>query len=78
MLKSFSQENRLQQKHRPDDPKDLDFDLEEDHIATGFLWCDLEVCRCHHLIFATDEQLYHLARSKSWNINGTFSIYFPI
>lgn len=55
------QENRLQQKLRPDDPKDLDFDHEEEHIPTGFLRSDLGV-----------HSQRNLARSKSWYIDSTF------
>lgn len=68
------QANRLRQKLRPDDPKDLDFDLEEEHIPTGFLWSDLGAHSRRHLIFATDEQLHDQARSKSWYIDSTFKV----
>lgn len=35
--------NRHQQRLRPKDPTDLDFDLEEDHIPDGFLRRDEQV-----------------------------------
>ncbi|XP_068717492.1 uncharacterized protein [Montipora capricornis] len=67
--------NRHRQRLRPKDPRDLNFDLEQDHIPDGFLRGDLQVRQNRgHLIFATDQQLQHLARAKSWYIDGTFKL----
>ncbi|CAH3139839.1 unnamed protein product [Porites lobata] len=49
--------SRHQQCLRPQDPTDLNFNVEEDHIPDGFLQGDIQVCRCRHLMFATDQQL---------------------
>ena len=66
--------NRHRQRLRPQDPTDLNFDVEEDHIPDGFLRGDIQVRRRRHLMFATNQQLQHLARAKSWYIDGTFKL----
>ena len=68
------QANRLRQKLRPEDPTDLDFELEEEHIADHFFRKDVQVRERRHLIFATDEQLRQLGKAKSWYIDGTFKL----
>ena len=57
--------NRHQQHLRPQDPTDLNFDVEEDHIPDRFLRGDIQVRLRRHLMFATDQQLQHLAWAKS-------------
>ena len=57
--------NRLRQRLRPEDPKDLDFDIMEDCIPQGFFQAEVYVKERRHLIFATDEQLTILAKAKS-------------
>ena len=37
--------NRTRQKLRPKDPKDLDFELEEEHIPYGFFGDDVKVSK---------------------------------
>ena len=66
--------NRHRQRLRPQDPTDLNFDVEEEHIPDGFLRGDIQVRRRRHLMFATNQQLQHLARAKSWYIDGTFKL----
>lgn len=68
--------NRHRQKLRPKDPTDLSFQLDEDHIPDGFLRGDVTVRDRRHLMFATLEQLEHLARAKSWYmyVDGTFKL----
>ena len=64
--------NRLRQRLRPEDPKDLDFDIMEDCIPQGFFQAEVYVKERRHLIFATDEQLTILAKTKSSYLDGTF------
>ena len=66
--------NRLRQSLRPDDPVDLDFELEEEHIPADFLRGDILVKNRRHIVLATDQQLACLARAKSWYIDGTFKL----
>lgn len=66
--------NRQRQKLRPAEPKDLSFVLDEAHIPTHFLRADVRVHGRRHLIFATDQQLEHVTRAKSWYIDGTFKL----
>lgn len=66
--------NRLRQRLRPEDPKDLDFQLMEDCIPEGFFQADVYVEERRHLIFATAEQLTTVAKAKSWFIDGTFKL----
>ena len=66
--------NRLRQKLRPEDPKDLQFDLAEDCIPSGFLQADVKVAERRHLIFAKEEQLQILCRAKTWYVDGTFKL----
>ena len=35
---------------------------------------DLSVHGCCHIIFATDDQLLHLSKSKTWYIDSTFKL----
>ncbi len=66
--------NRLRQKLQPEDPKDLQFELEEENLPTGFLQADLKVKDRRHLIFAKEEQLAILCQTKAWYIDGTFKL----
>lgn len=66
--------NRLRQKLRPQDPKDLQFELEEECIPGGFLQSDVRVKEQRHLIFAKNEQLRILCQVKSWYVDGTFKL----
>ena len=58
--------NRLRQRLRPEDPKDLDFEIDEDCVPPGFFRADVRRKDERHLIFAREEQLETLARAKSW------------
>lgn len=66
--------NRLRQRLRPADPKDLEFIIDEEAIPSGFLRADVKVKNRRHLIFATDPQLETLANAKTWYIDGTFKV----
>jgi hypothetical protein len=46
--------NRLRQSARPNDPVNLEFDLNHDHIAPNFLRADIRVRERRHLMFAND------------------------
>ena len=66
--------NRLCQKLRPEDPKDLQFVLAEDCIPPDFFQADVRVKERRHLIFARKEQLSTLCRAKTWYVDGTFKL----
>lgn len=66
--------NRLHQRLRPKEPTNLDFSLEEEHLPDTFLKAGLNVRGCHHLVFATNEQLDHLSRAKTWYTDRTFKL----
>lgn len=66
--------NRLWQGLRPEDPKDLPFEIMEDCILQGFFQAEVYVKERWHLIFATDEQLTILTKAKSWYLDGTFKL----
>ena len=57
--------NRLRQQLRPEDPRDLNFIVDEDAFPAGFYQGEVRVMDRRHLIFATDQQLTQLAASKS-------------
>ncbi|XP_035670971.1 uncharacterized protein LOC118412295 [Branchiostoma floridae] len=70
--------NRRRQKLRPDEPKDLNFEVDEDFVPPSFLKGDVRV-RCgdserRHLILATDTQVKHLGDAKTWYLDGTFKL----
>ena len=64
--------NRARQMSRPRDPKDLVFEIEEDHIPAAFLRADIVKQGKRHLIFATEEQIRLLSKAKSWYIDEIF------
>ena len=65
---------RLRQRLSPEDPKDLDFEIDEDCVPPGFFQADVKRKDEHHLIFVREEQLETLARAKSWYVDGTFKL----
>lgn len=66
--------NCLRQQLRPQDPRDLNFSVNEDAFPAGFYKGEVRVKERSHLIFATDRQLMQLAASKSWYVDGTFKL----
>ena len=64
--------NRHCQKMRPAEPTDLEFETQEDHIPADFLKSDVKVDRKRHLVFATQNMLNLMTRSKTWYVDGTF------
>ena len=68
------QANRLRQRQRPEDPVDLDFVLDDNHLPDDFLQADVEARNRRHLVFAVAEQLELLPKAKTWYIDGTFKL----
>ena len=66
--------NRHRQKMRPAEPTDLEFEVNEDHIPEDFLKSDVKVDGRRHLVFATQNMLDLLSKSKTWYIDGTFKV----
>ena len=58
--------NRLRQRQRPNDPTNLEFVLQEEHILAGFLQEDIRVREKRHIVFATEQQLNKLSNAKTW------------
>ena len=66
--------NRLRQQLRPEDPTDLEFEISEENIPTGFLKADICSRSKRHLVFATNQQLQQLVQAKNWYVDGTFKL----
>ena len=66
--------NRYRQKRRPNEPSDLSFELNEDHIPDNFLQANVKVDDRHHIMFDTENMLKLLNNSKTWYIDGTFKV----
>ena len=57
--------NRHRQKMRTAEPTDLEFEVNEDHIPEDFLKSDVKIDGRRHLVFATQNMLYLLSKSKT-------------
>lgn len=66
--------NRVRQRSRPEDPKDLSFNLEERHLPIGFLQADVFVQERRHVVFATRDQLTLLSLATTWYVDATFKV----
>jgi len=66
--------NRLRQKLRPEEPKDIDFNLEERNLPDGFLQKDISTTNSRHIMLATRQQLKLLCKAKKWYIDATFKL----
>ena len=69
--------NQLRQKLHPDDPTDLDFTIQDDHLPDDFLKADVQVGARRHLVFSTPEMLKYLAHAKRWYMDATFHVVKP-
>ena len=69
--------NRLRQQLRPEDPRDLNFSIDEEAFPSNFYRAEVRVRERRHLIFASDQQLKQLVASKSWYVDGTFKLVKP-
>ncbi|KAK8378757.1 hypothetical protein O3P69_009459 [Scylla paramamosain] len=59
------QANRLRQAMRPEDPKDLEFDISENFLPPNFLQRDIYVDEARHLLFAITQQLEVLKKART-------------
>ncbi|KAJ8317057.1 LOW QUALITY PROTEIN: hypothetical protein KUTeg_004961 [Tegillarca granosa] len=67
--------NRQRQADRPEEPRDMNFEIDSEFLERHTSWRrDVTVGDHRHLIFASDQQLQHLASAKTWYIDGTFKI----
>ena len=66
--------NRNRQCLRPEDPKTLEFELDQTNIPEGFFQNDVTVKDRRHLIFSTEKQLTLLSKAKTWYIDSTFHV----
>ena len=65
---------RARQSIRPEDPVDLEFEINTEYIPENFLRGDIKVNDRRHLVFATNHMLNILSRAKIWYLDGTFKI----
>lgn len=56
----------LPSKSIPEDPKDFDFEIPEEHIPDNFLRGDVMYIDRYYLIFTKSDQLTLLAKAKKW------------
>ena len=66
--------NRLRQQVRPEDPTDLEFEISEENIPTGFLKADICSRSKRHLVFVTNQQLQQLVQAKNWYVDGSLKL----
>ena len=59
---------------RPAEPRDLNFNLDENYIPEGFFRGDVKVDNNRHMIFATDGQIQLLHLAKTWFVDATFNV----
>ncbi|KAL3891532.1 hypothetical protein ACJMK2_003792, partial [Sinanodonta woodiana] len=67
--------NRTRAKLRPEEPRTLDYELNEDFInAQEFLVTDIIIDGERHFLLATEYQLGLLREAKRWYMDGTFKV----
>ena len=64
--------NYYRKSQRSNEPVDPNFELDMNHIPNSFPQADLVVRTKCHLTVATNTQLKHLQKDKTWYIDGTF------
>ncbi|XP_076082107.1 uncharacterized protein LOC143052855 isoform X2 [Mytilus galloprovincialis] len=68
--------NRLYQKLRPAEPKDIDFEIDREYLACdNFLVGDLTVDTARHVMFSTPTQQQILQKARRWYLDGTFKVF---
>lgn len=68
------QANRKRQKTRPQDPTDLEFEVDQRHIPDSFLQADVRVGDRRHLVFSTPGMISLLKQAKVWYMDATFKV----
>ncbi|XP_071949116.1 uncharacterized protein [Antedon mediterranea] len=74
---SLARQANLRRKlSRPRHPSNLQFELQNQHIALapGFLRDDVVIDGGRHVLFATDAMMDILARARVWYLDGTFKL----
>ena len=66
--------NYHRRRNKPQDPSDLEFVLQKDHIPKDFLVSDIRVGNHRHLIFATTPMLSLLHKALQWFVDATFKV----
>ena len=66
--------NRARQSIRPEDPVDLEFEINTEYIPENSLRGDIKVDDRRHLVFATNHMLNILSRAKIWYLDGNVEI----
>ena len=74
MTRLAANANHHRRKNRPDHPRDLDFELLQDHIPDDFLQADIHVDDARHILLCTEHQLQLLSNAKTWYFDATFKV----
>ena len=62
------QANYKQRKTRPEDPRDLAFEMDMAHVHADFLQGDIRVDQARHIILATPTMVSLLSRACTWYV----------
>lgn len=66
--------NRVREKDRPRNPKDIWFNIKLENIPNGFYQGEVKVGKFRHMVFANETQLKLMSTSKRWYCDGTFKL----
>jgi len=69
-----AQINYKRRKIRPSDPRDLEFELDNDYLPDDFVQGDVSVGPARHLMLASIAMLTLLGRAKTWYVDATFKL----